>query len=331
MSKQGIIIANTGTPIAPTSDAVRSYLSEFLSDPRIRPFHPLAWNIILNAFILPRRSRASANKYQRIWTEQGSPLLANMASLASKMEAELAGMPVKVAMSYGAPSMAEALEELQAAGCNQLVVIPLYPQGAFSTTKVVEDKLLNALEALDWNPDLRIVEDYCNHDLYLDAIAESVRKAGFADDDALLMTFHSIPMKDVNAGDAYADLANKTAQEVALRLGVDSKRWRIGFQSRFDSRAWVGPFTAEALSQLQGGDGRLFVVAPNFSIDCLETLYDIDEVMRHEWAESAGATGVDSFVYVPCLNDSDAHIALLKALIEDDTWSSNPYQDWCHA
>lgn len=314
MTKRGIIIANTGTPTAPTPDAVRSYLSEFLSDPRICPINPVAWKLILNAFILPRRSRASAEKYQRIWTEQGSPLLANMSSLARKLEAELVDVPVRVAMSYGTPSMTEALGELQADGCDQLVVIPLYPQGAFSTTKVVEDKLHGALEEMGWNPGFRFVEDYCDHDLYLDAIAASVRNAGFADGDALLMTFHSIPMKDVNAGDVYADLANETARAVAARLGLGPDRWRIGFQSRFDSRAWVGPFTAEALSQLQVGDGRLFVVAPNFSIDCLETFYDIDEVMRREWAESAGVRS-DAFVCVPCLNDSAAHVALLKALI----------------
>lgn len=318
MTKQGIIIANTGSPTTPTPDAVRSYLSEFLTDPRICPINPVVWKLILNAFILPMRSRTSAEKYQRIWTEQGSPLLAGMASLASKLEAELNDTPVRVAMSYGNPSMTEALKELRNDGCDQLVVIPLYPQGAFSTTKVVEDKLHDALEALDWNPDLRFIEGYSDHDLYLDAIAASVRNAGFTDGDALLMTFHSIPMKDVNAGDVYADLANETARAVAARLGLGQERWRIGFQSRFDSRAWVGPFTAEAVGQLQLNDSRLFVVAPNFSIDCLETFYDINEVKCREWAQSAGSTRSDAFVYVPCLNDSDAHVALLKALIEKD-------------
>lgn len=315
MTKRGIIIANTGTPAAPTPDAVRSYLSEFLSDPRICPINPAAWKLILHAFILPRRSRTSAAKYQRIWTEQGSPLLANMALLASKLEAGMGDAPVRVAMSYGSPSMTEALRELRAAGCSQLTVIPLYPQGAFSTTKVIEDKLQGALDRLGWSPDLAFVEGYCDHDLYLDAIADSVRDAGFADGDALLVTFHSIPMKDVNAGDSYADQAKATAQAVADRLELSPDRWRVGFQSRFDSRAWVGPFTAEVLGQLHVGDGRLFVVAPNFAIDCLETFYDIDEVMRREWVEGTGGKRPDAFVYVPCLNDSDAHVRLLSALI----------------
>lgn len=314
MTKRGIIIANTGTPNAPTPDAVRGYLSEFLSDPRICPINPIAWKLILNAFILPRRSRTSAEKYRRIWTEHGSPLLANMTSLAGKLEAGLDGTPVRVAMSYGSPSMAEVLRELRAAGCDRLTVIPLYPQGASSTTKVVEDKLYGALSALEWSPDLDFVEGYCDHDLYLGAIAASVRDAGFADGDSLLVTFHSIPMKDVNAGDAYADLAKETAQAVADRLGLGPDRWRVGFQSRFDSRVWVGPFTAEVLGQLPVGEGRLFVVAPNFAIDCLETFYDIDDVMRREWVESMGDERSEAFVYVPCLNDSDAHVELLKAL-----------------
>lgn len=169
---------------------------------------------------------------------------------------------------------------------------------------------------MGWNPDLQLIEDYCDHGLYLDAIAASVCNAGFAEGDSLMVTFRSIPMKDVNAGDTYADLANEMAQTVAARLGFDHDCWRSGFQSRFDSRAWVGPFTAEALNQLQVGDGRLFVVAPNFSIDRLETFYDIGEVMRREWAESRGDERSDPFVYVPCLNDADAHVELLKALID---------------
>lgn len=315
MDRRGIIIANTGTPAAPTPAAVRDYLDEFLTDPRICPMNPVAWRLVLRAFILPRRSRASAEKYRRIWTEQGSPLSAGMASLAGKLEAVLGDTPVRVAMSYGSPSLREALRELRAVPCDRLTVIPLYPQSAFSTTRAVADKLHDALAELGWAPDLDFVEGYCDRDVYVEAIAASVRDAGFAEDDSLLMAFHSIPMRDVNAGDTYVDAANETARSVARRLGIGPDRWRIGFQSRFDSRAWAGPFTAEVLGQLQRDRGRLFVVAPNFSIDCLETLHDINEVMRREYSEGSQGGCDDGFVYVPCLNDSDAHVELLKALI----------------
>lgn len=314
MAQRGVIIANTGSPSAPTPEAVRSYLSEFLSDPRICPMNPLVWKAILNLFILPKRSQASAEKYQRIWTESGSPLSANMAALAGRLEAELDGVPVRYAMSYGVPSMGEAVHELHNEGCEELTVIPLYPQSAFSTTKVVEDKLHEALVRQEWRPSLTFVENYWEQDAYQDAVVKAVRDAGFTKDDSLLMAFHSIPMKDVDAGDDYADQANASARAIADKLEISPDRWRIGFQSRFDSRKWVGPFTSESVRALKQNEGRLFVVAPNFSIDCLETLYDIEEALRQEYLAGNDDVDASRFVYVPCLNDSPAHVELLKTL-----------------
>ena len=315
MSRRGIIIANTGSPSAPTPEAVREYLSEFLTDPRICPMNPALWKIHLNAFILPKRSHASAEKYQGIWTAEGSPLSANMASLAAKLEDELDDVPVRHAMSYGSPSMLDAVCELRDEGCAELTVVSLYPQSAYSTAKVVEDKLHAALVELDWAPQLTFVENYHEQDAYLDAIAASVRDAGFMQGDTLLMAFHSIPMKDVNAGDTYPDQVEATTRAVAERLGLAEDAWRAGFQCRFDNRKWVGPSTTKVLQDLAPRDGRLFVVAPNFSIDCLETLYDIEVAMRNDYRAIAQSTDSNSFVYVPCLNDSDAHVRLLKDIV----------------
>lgn len=312
----GVILANTGSPDAPTPEAVRAYLQEFLMDPRIRPMHPTIWNIVLKAFILPKRSVASAEKYASIWTAAGSPLIASARSLARKLERILGeDTIVRCAMSYGAPSMREALDELRTVGCERIVVIPLYPQSAFSTTRVVKDKLGGALEALEWHPEVTFVQEYWHQDEYLNAIVTSIRDAGLAERDSLLIAFHSIPMKDVDAGDTYAEQAHKTASAIADRLDIAPERWRIGFQCRFDNRKWVGPFIRESLKELDAtlNDSSLFVIAPNFSIDCLETLFDTDVSLRQDFLATHR---FEQFIYVPCLNDSDSHARALEALIK---------------
>lgn len=318
MSKTGVIIANTGSPASPTPTAVSEYLRQFLTDPRICPMNPTIWKIILERFILPRRSTASANRYALIWEDEGSPLEVRMSALERRLDASMGDDAlVRHAASYGSPSLQDAFEELRTEGCSRIVVIPLYPQAAFSTTKVVEDQLGRVLAHQDWFEDVRFVENYSERELYLEALVESVRDAGFTTDDRLLLAFHSIPMKDVHDGDAYADKANATAREVARRLELPDEQWAIGFQSRFDSRKWVSPFTNEALQKLKGRPGRLFVLAPNFAIDCLETLYDIDIKLRQEYEQDDTQHEGGEFVYVPCLNDSEAHIRLLQEIVKD--------------
>lgn len=311
---RGVILANTGSPEAPEPQAVRTYLSAFLADPRICPMDPRLWRLILHAFILPKRCVSSAEKYQLIWTDGGSPLSVHMASLAAALEAEAGeGVLVRHAMSYGAPTLACALADLRDAGCTDVTVVPLYPQSAHSTTGVVSDQLTAALADLAWRPQVRVIERYADAPAYLDAIAGSVRAAGFGEaGDGLLFAFHSIPLADVRAGDDYGEQAEATAQAVAARLGLAPGQWQLGFQSRFDKhRRWLSPFTREVLPKLDACE-RLFVVAPNFSVDCLETLYDIDIILRQHCQQ----TNPDRpFVYVPCLNATPAHVSLLHTLI----------------
>ena len=322
MTKRGIIIANTGTPAAPTAEAVGSYLLNFLSDQRICPINPFLWNIILKKCILPKRSVASAQKYQLIWTAAGSPLSCHMESLAHKLQ-EAWQMPgeeavVCFAMSHGDPSMADVLADLRQAGCDEVSVIPLYPQSAHSTTLVVRDKLEDALTALDWHPRVHFVEHYSDRCAYLDAIADSIRATGFDPArDQLLFAFHSIPMRDIRAGDGYGQLVFASAQGIARRLGLAEDAWRVGFQCRFDSRAWLGPSTNTVLETFPGKAGRLFVVAPNFSIDCLETLYDIEIELKDRFLAQNPAASHEDFVYVPCLNDSEAQVALIRSIVAD--------------
>ncbi len=318
MGKTGILLLNTGSPDAPTPDAVRSYLAEFLTDPRICPMNPHIWNFLLNRFILPKRSTASAAKYAAIWTKAGSPLDATIRSLVSKLETSLlsAGQDVAVvhAMSYGRPSVGEALRSLSDRNCDHIVAIPLYPQSAFSTTSAVRDKLNEAIAVLDHTPQVAFVEDYYEEDAYIDAVAESIKAAGFGQgaSDRLLFAFHSIPVSDIKRGDAYPKQTRLTARAIADKLGLSDAEWRIGYQSRFDkSRSWLGPYVNAVLEKFPENGSNLFVVAPNFSVDCLETLYDIDIVLRRRY-ESEG----QKLRYVACLNDSDSHVEMLKKLVK---------------
>lgn len=279
--------------------------------------NPRIWRFILEHFILPKRSAASAVKYATIWTEAGSPLDVTMGSLAGKLEASFhsAGEDVAVAraMSYGRPSVDEALRSLAARGCSPIVAIPLYPQSAFSTTGAARDKLDEALATMGDATEVAFVESYCREEAYIDAVTETIRATGFGQgvSDRLLFAFHSIPVSNIEGGGTYPEQTEQTARAVADKLGLLDDDWRVGYQSRFDkSRSWLGPSVNAVLEHFPGGGSDLFVVAPNFSIDCLETLYDIDIVLRHK-CEDAGRR----LQYVPCLNDSKNQIELLKELI----------------
>ncbi len=318
MSKVGIILANTGTPAAPTSDAVAEYLRSFLADPRICPMNPHLWRFVLNRFIIPRRAPASAAKYASIWTDAGSPLDAGMKSLVRKVGEACNQGPSSTfaccAMCYSTPTIEEALESCRSEGCDEVVIVPLYPQSAFSTTGVVRDRLDLALKKLGWAPKVRFVESYCDASGYVEAIAASITNAGFDAEggDRVLFAFHSIPMSDIRAGDIYAEQCQQTTESVAESLGIEDGAWRAGFQCRFDkSRAWLGPSTKEVLPELVRAR-RLFVVAPNFSIDCLETLYDIQVELKSAWMRAARTEGDGRFCYVPCLGDSNAHADLVR-------------------
>lgn len=318
--KCGVVIANTGSPAAPTPEAVRAYLSEFLSDPRICPMNPRIWRLLLNSVILPRRSVASARKYASIWTDDGSPLLATMESLAGRLESALNAtgdyFRVTCAMAYGEPSIASALETLDKAGCDKIVVTPLYPQSAFSTTMVIKDKLDAALDASDIDRERVVfVDSYCDAQEYVDAICASLAESGFGQDDGdrILFAFHSIPLTDIKGGDAYAEQVQDTVSRIAKQLALDDDAWRLGYQCRFDkSRKWLSPSTGSVIDELAGKPGRLFVVAPNFSVDCLETIFDIEVELkeRHDTARPH-----EEFIYVKCLNDSDEQVRLLASIV----------------
>lgn len=324
----GILLVNTGTPAAPTPHAVRSYLSRFLMHRRIAPVNRLAWWFILHLAILPKRGAASAEKYARIWTDGGSPFALAHDALEHGVAGELRlrghDVVVRQAMSFSAPRVAESVKELRKAGCDRIVVLPLYPQSAFSTTGVVLDEVKAALRMTRMRDRFEVIEDYHIDSTYIRAIAASIRHAGFdpKGDDRLLFSYHSIPLGDIEAGDRYELQTGASSLRIAEELGLDRGRWTIAYQCRFDrKRDWLTPSTEETLARWAAvGGGRVFVVCPNFAVDCLETLYDIQCVIGPGYLERRRAAGhptdIGSFVYVPSLGRSKAHVRVLCDVLE---------------
>lgn len=322
----GVLMVNTGSPAAPTAPAVASYLKTFLMDERIRPLPAPVWRAILDHIILPRRSPASAAKYAAIWTDEGSPLIAGCRALAVRVEEELRGdgvagpgrgAVVRAAMTYGEPGVEGALRELRAVGCERLVVLPLYPQSAYATTAAALDAVARGLRRIGWEPPMTAVESYGDDEGYVDAVAASIWAAGFDPSrDHLLLSFHAVPLSDVDAGDTYTRQARDTARAVAVRLGLGESTWSLSYQSPFeDGRRWTGPHTARLVSSLARHEPRRLVVAcPGFAVDCLETLYDIERLMRPAYRAQRGDGG-PALVYVPCLNDTAAHARALAGIV----------------
>jgi ferrochelatase len=312
----GILIANLGTPDAPTPGAVRRFLAEFLSDPRVVDLPRWLWLPILHGVILNLRPRRSARAYRAIWTAQGSPLLLNTLSLAARLEPRLAallGTPVAVAagMTYGKPSIATALDALRDRGATQLVVLPLYPQYSATTTEAVFDRVEAALAASGWRPALARVRDYYNDSAHLSALTDSLaaRRAEIAGGAHLLFSFHGLPQRYVDAGDPYAGQCETTARLLAERLGLAAGSWSLSYQSRVGRERWLMPYTEDRLVELAAGR-RAIVCCPGFAVDCLETLEEIAIRGRARFM----AAGGESFEYLPCLNDGHAQVECLAQL-----------------
>lgn len=314
----GVLLVNLGTPDAPTPGAVRRYLAEFLSDPRVVEIPAIAWKPILHGIILRTRPARSAHAYAQVWTEEGSPLAAITASQARKLQ-DLLGASVRVdwAMRYGNPSIPEKLGALMAAGCDRLLVAPLYPQYSAATTASVMDRLGDALRAMRWQPALRTLPPYYDADAYIDAmetdIARQVEALDFTPE-VLLLSYHGMPERTLHLGDPYHCQCRKTSRLLADRLAVRMPDLRVetGFQSRFGRAKWLEPATEAMLEQeAKSGTRRLAVAAPGFSADCLETLEEL-AIRGRQVFEAAGG---ERFAALSCLNDSDSGMAMLESLI----------------
>lgn len=323
----GVLLVNTGTPDAPEPRAVRRYLSRFLMDKRIRPMNPVLWWFILHLFILPKRSKASAEKYKQIWSDEGSFFMASHEKLAHALEDHLSesGYHVRVslAMSYSNPRIKKEIKALKKEGCDTLLVLPLYPQSAYCTTSSVHDSVKKALRRLHWKPRMLFIQNYYKDPCYIAAMAALIKHAGFSPEsnDRLLFSFHSIPLQDIEEGDTYELQTSSTSLQIASELGLERKRWTIGYQCRFDKgREWLEPYTSDVLSRwAEAGEGKVYMVCPNFAVDCLETLYDVEHTIKpffRDAARKAGRPlGERNLVYIPCLNHSRAHVKVLASVL----------------
>ena len=317
--KLGVLLVNLGTPANPTTESVRSYLKQFLSDPRVVEIPALLWKLILHGVILRIRPARSAANYRKIWTEQGAPLLVHTRQLATRLQEKLGDQVlVEFAMRYGQPSIGRTLRHMQMNGVSRLVVIPLYPQYSGSTTGSVFDEISRELSKFRWVPDLSFVSSYHDHPAYIDACARSV--ARFQQEhgrpDKLVMSFHGTPKSYLTKGDPYYCHCQKTSRLLINALQLKGEDVSVTFQSRFGKAEWLKPYTDLSLKKLaEDGYQSVQVVCPGFATDCLETLEEI-AMENHELFLDAGG---QEYKYIPCLNDSDDHVNLMAELVRERT------------
>lgn len=316
-SRSALLLLNLGTPDAPNASALRRYLAEFLSDPRVIDLPRAVWLPVLYGAILPLRAGRSAAAYRRIWTPEGSPLRVESERLTAAVQDELtaraAPITVKLAMRYGSPSIPSVLRELRGQGLRHVLVLPLYPQFSATSTATALDAVLAELRTWRWAPELRTIADYHAEPAWLDAVAGSVRRHWRQRErgQRLLFSFHGIPQRYVDAGDPYFKHCQASAHGIAQRLQLGETEWQICFQSRVGRERWLQPYTAELLKALPAqGVTRADVVCPGFAVDCLETLEEIAMQASEAFVEAGG----ERLSYIPALNSDSAHVTMLTEL-----------------
>jgi ferrochelatase len=327
----GVLLVNLGTPEAPTARALRPFLKEFLSDPRVVEIPRALWWPILNGIILNTRPARSARKYAQIWTPEGSPLKVHTQRQAQELQSLLAArfpqprIVVEWAMRYGRPCVEEGVTALRSRGCDRVLVVPLYPQYSASTTASTYDAVLAALARLRNVPALRIVKQFHDDPGYIGALAASVREhwAAHGRPDRLVMSFHGVPRFTLDRGDPYHCHCHKTGRLLAEALELPAGSWLTTFQSRFGKAEWLKPYTMETIGQLgRDGVGRVDVVCPGFVSDCLETLEEIGMENRAAFRAAGGR----EFHYIPCLNERADWIEALAGIVQRDLqgWMDHP-------
>lgn len=315
----GVLLVNSGTPDSPNTADVRRFLAALLGDPRVVELPRLLWLPVLHGIILRTRPRSSARKYQRIWTEQGSPLLVHTVRLRDRLMQELsqrviAPIVVEVGMLYANPSVPDALRRLREAGARRILVVPLFPQYSCASTAAVIDQVTAELQRWRWVPEQRFINDYHEHPGYIAALAASTLQhwAQHGRTEHLLMSFHGIPEKYFRKGDPYFCKCQKTARLLAEELNLPDGSWSVSFQSRYGPGQWLKPYTDRVLEAMPPrGIRSVTVICPGFSADCLETLEEIDIENRERFLAAGGTR----FEYVPALNARADHTVMLADLI----------------
>lgn len=312
-TKTGILLANLGTPDAPTPEAVKRYLRQFLSDQRVVDTSPALWWPLLRGVILPLRAPRVAKLYQSIWMEDGSPLMVYSKAQQQALAQRLPNTPVALGMSYGSPSLESAVDELLASGVEHIVVLPLYPQYSCSTVAAVWDELARILARKRGIPGVSFIRDYADDSSYIDALAKSARDsfAQHGEPDLLLLSYHGIPQRYADEGDDYPQRCRDTTRELVSALGLPPEKVMMTFQSRFGREPWLTPYTDETLKILaEKGTRHIQVMCPGFAADCLETLEEIAVQNREIFLEAGGK----QYEYIPALNATPEHIEMMVNL-----------------
>ena len=321
--KVGVLLINLGTPDAPEERAVRRYLAEFLSDRRVVEIHPIAWKPILHGIILRTRPKKSAEAYNQVWTNEGSPLRVIAHRQAEALRKKLRGVSVHYAMRYGHPGIAAALENMVAEGCTRILAAPLYPQYCAATTATATDAVFGVLARMRWQPALRTLPPYYDDPLYIDALRvhiEAQLKALDFEPERLLLSFHGMPQRTLELGDPYHCHCQKTARLLGDALGREVD---IAFQSKFGRAKWLEPATDTTLAAYpKQGVKRVAIAAPGFSTDCIETLEELGIRGRKTFLDAGG----DKFALLDCLNDSREGIAMLQGLVSRELAGWLPQQ-----
>jgi protoporphyrin/coproporphyrin ferrochelatase len=316
----GVLLVNLGTPDAPKPEAVRRYLAEFLSDPRVVELPKLLWQPLLRGVVLPLRAKKSAAAYAAVWEKETneSPLRsvtrAQAAGLGERLQGGAPPIVVDFAMRYGAPSLQTGLTGLMSRGCERILILPHYPQYAAATTATAFDAVARVLAGMRRQPTLRFLPPYFDDPAYIDALAGSLR-AGLAaldfEPEVILASFHGLPQAQIDAGDPYKAQCEASWRLLREAMGLSERQLRLSFQSRFGRAKWIEPFTANVVADLvRDGVKRLVVITPGFSADCLETIEEIGVETRDAFLQEGG----EKFARIPCLNGSEEGLRLLETL-----------------
>jgi len=314
-NRTGVLLINLGTPDAPTAQALRPYLKEFLSNPRVIEIPRLIWWPILHGFILPFRPKASAEKYAKIWMPEGSPLKVHTERqtklLREALQTQLQNPPIiEYAMNIGKPSVATVIAKMQGQGCERILIIPLFPQYAASSTAAAMDNVFSVLNRMRNLPSIRTVKQYHDHPGYIAALTQNVRDYWdtHGRPNKLIISFHGTPRASLDKGDPYHCACQKTGRLLAEALALESNQYSVCFQSRFGKAKWLTPYTAATLMQLGKEQmQRVDVICPGFVSDCLETLEEIAIEAKNTFIQSGGK----EFHYIPCLNERSDWIQAL--------------------
>ena len=315
--KIGVLISNLGTPDSPSRKDLKKYLNQFLMDKRVIDLPRLLWIPILKIIILNIRPRKSAKLYKSIWTDKGSPLMVFSKNILKKLSDSIDDrITVALGMRYGSPSIKEAMDIFKKEKISKILVFPLYPQAGSPTTSSTFDAVTDYLRNISWMPDLRFVSGYHDHNAYISALVRSVNNSfnEHGRPDKLIFSFHGMPYRYLEKGDPYYCFCHKTARLTAEKLDLDEYSYDIAFQSRFGSDKWLEPYIDRLLvNEANNGTKYIQVISPGFAVDCLETLEEISIQYRELFISNGGKR----FEYIPCLNDGQDQLDLIRSIIDD--------------